>query len=92
MKYLDELEALANWNKFDCIGHLDLVKRYASNFNLRHTKRELKEIRRMLVSNLKGLDKKIMKTVNAEYRQDYSMDKSDYEKLFNKIDMLIHNT
>jgi histidinol-phosphatase (PHP family) len=28
--YLKELKKLAAWGKFDCLGHLDLIKRYAA--------------------------------------------------------------
>jgi hypothetical protein len=55
------------------------------------TKRELKEIRWMLVSNIKELDNKIMKSKCSKSMQDYAIAKSDYEKLFDKIDRLIHN-
>lgn len=30
--YLKELEQLASWGRFDCIGHLDIIKRYATDF------------------------------------------------------------
>jgi histidinol-phosphatase (PHP family) len=30
--YIKELEQLAVWGRFDCIGHLDLIKRYSANF------------------------------------------------------------
>lgn len=29
--YLKELHGLAKWGKFDCIGHLDLIKRYSTD-------------------------------------------------------------
>jgi len=60
MKYLDELEALAKWNMFDCIGHLDLVKRYAANFNLNprliEYKERLETILKTVIENGKGIE------------------------------------
>jgi len=56
------------------------------------TKRELKDIRWMLVSNLKDIDNKMMKSEEVKDLQSFALTKSDYQKLFNKIDMLIHNT
>lgn len=59
-KYLHELKQLVKWNKFDCIGHLDLVKRYGSMYgvkiNLMDYKEELKEILKMLIENGKGIE------------------------------------
>ncbi|OGO80586.1 MAG: histidinol phosphate phosphatase [Clostridiales bacterium GWC2_40_7] len=60
IKYLNELKSLAQWNKFDCIGHLDLVKRYASNFctkaNFMDYKERLEEILKILIQNGKGIE------------------------------------
>ena len=35
INYLDEIRSLAQWDKFDCIGHLDLIKRYASRYGIK---------------------------------------------------------
>lgn len=60
IKYLDELKSLAQWNKFDCIGHLDLVKRYASKFNVKvdfmNYKDMLEEIFKIIIQNGKGIE------------------------------------
>ncbi|SHJ10643.1 histidinol-phosphatase HisJ family protein [Parasporobacterium paucivorans] len=59
-KYLTELENLAGWNKFDCIGHLDLVKRYASRYNIEakliHYREKLENILKTLIENGKGIE------------------------------------
>lgn len=31
-KYLLEIKKLINWGKFDCIGHIDLIKRYCTDY------------------------------------------------------------
>lgn len=58
--YLDELKALAKWNKFDCLGHLDLVKRYAALYdlkvNLMEYRERLEEILKIVISNGKGIE------------------------------------
>lgn len=59
-RYLDELKSLAKWNQFDCVGHLDLVKRYAANFNLRVNlmdyRERLEEILKIIIGNGKGIE------------------------------------
>lgn len=60
LKYLDELKALTIWNKFDCIGHLDLVKRYASKYNTKAAfldyKERLEEVLKIIIFNGKGIE------------------------------------
>lgn len=60
LKYLDELEALIKWNKFDCLAHFDLLKRYAANFNLKaglvNYRERLETVLKMLVENGKGME------------------------------------
>lgn len=60
VKYLKELKALVQWNKFDCIGHLDLVKRYAAQYNVKINfmdyKDQLEEILMILIKNGKGIE------------------------------------
>jgi hypothetical protein len=56
------------------------------------TKRDLKDIRWILVSTLKDLENKMLKSKDSKALQDFAIAKSDCEKLFNKVDMLIHNT
>ena len=59
-RYLQELRTLAQWNQFDCIGHLDLVKRYASKFNVKanlmNYKERLEEILKLIICNGKGIE------------------------------------
>lgn len=59
-KYLEELRLLARWNKFDCVGHLDLVKRYASKYGVKvklvDYDDKLEEILRILIRNGKGIE------------------------------------
>ena len=59
-KYLDELKSLVQWNRFDCIGHLDLVKRYASQYdvkvNFMDYREKLEEIFKILIKNGKGIE------------------------------------
>lgn len=60
VKYLKELKLLAQWNQFDCIGHLDLVKRYASQYNIKadfmNHKDMLEEILKIVIQNGKGIE------------------------------------
>jgi len=53
------------------------------------TKRELKDIRWMLVSNIKEIDNKMLKPKDANSLQDFALTKAHYERLFNRIDLLI---
>lgn len=59
-KYLTELKAVAEWNKFDCMSHLDLIKRYAANFdievNIFDYKDRLTEILKIIIENGKGIE------------------------------------
>lgn len=58
--YLTELENLTRWNKFDCLGHLDLVKRYSANFHLRARlmdyQEKLEHVLKMIIYNGKGIE------------------------------------
>jgi len=60
LKYLAELKALAEWDKFDCLGHFDLVKRYAANYNVKACLMDyyesLEEILKILIQNGKGIE------------------------------------
>jgi histidinol-phosphatase (PHP family) len=57
--YLNELKELAKCNLYDCIGHLDLVKRYGAkygiNISLIDYKEELEEILKILINKGKGI-------------------------------------
>lgn len=59
--YLKELTELAAWGKFDCLGHLDLIKRYASStYNTRITLfsqyEMLKEVFKVIIPKGKGIE------------------------------------
>lgn len=58
--YLDELKALALWNRFDCIAHIDLIKRYASKYGVRADlmdyREQLEEILKIIIENGKGIE------------------------------------
>lgn len=60
LNYLQELKSLAQWDRFDCLGHLDLVKRYAANYNLKvdllDYQERLAEILRIVIENGKGIE------------------------------------
>ncbi|SHN56455.1 histidinol-phosphatase HisJ family protein [Desulfitobacterium chlororespirans] len=58
--YLKELKALAQWGHYDCLGHLDLVKRYAANYRLRanliNDREQLAEILKIVIDKGKGIE------------------------------------
>jgi len=60
IRYLGELESLVNWNKFDCVGHLDLIKRYSSIYNTKARlidyRDRLEEILKKIIQNGKGIE------------------------------------
>jgi histidinol-phosphatase (PHP family) len=59
-QYLRQLKKLAQWNRFDCIGHLDLPKRYAAIhgivISLMEYREDLEEIFKILIQNGKGIE------------------------------------
>lgn len=59
--YLEELKKLADWGKFDCIGHLDLVKRYSTDYyktriTLFSQYDLLKDVLKALIQKGKGIE------------------------------------
>lgn len=59
--YLRQLKALIYWNDFDCIGHLDLIKRYSAavykkNISLACQYELLKEVLRLAIDSGKGIE------------------------------------
>ncbi|MGI1660028.1 MAG: histidinol-phosphatase HisJ family protein [Desulfitobacterium sp.] len=60
LSYLKELKVLAQWNHFDCLGHFDLVKRYAANYQidaqLLDYKERVAEILNIVIRNGKGIE------------------------------------
>ena len=59
-KYLDELKSLVEWNKFDCVGHIDLIKRYASRFKIKADlmsyRERLELVLKKVITNGKGIE------------------------------------
>lgn len=60
LNYLKELKVMAQWDHFDCLGHLDLVKRYAANdqlqLNLMEYRDQLADILKIVIRNGKGIE------------------------------------
>ena len=59
--YLRQLRELFDWNDFDCIGHLDLIKRYSTavykkNISLTCQYELLKEVLRIAIHRGKGIE------------------------------------
>jgi histidinol-phosphatase (PHP family) len=59
--YLGQLKELVNWNDFECIGHLDLIKRYSAavykkNISLTCQYELLKEVLQLAISKGKGIE------------------------------------
>ena len=59
--YLGQLKELINWNNFDCIGHLDLIKRYSAaiykkNITLACQYELLKEVLQLAIDSGKGIE------------------------------------
>ncbi|MDK2800627.1 MAG: histidinol-phosphatase family [Clostridiales bacterium] len=59
-EYLRQLKKLAQWNQFDCIGHLDLPKRYAAvygiSISLMEYYEDVEEVLKILIRNGKGIE------------------------------------
>lgn len=59
--YLEQLKELVCWNDFDCIGHLDLIKRYSAavykkNISLISQYELLKEVLQLAIRSGKGIE------------------------------------
>lgn len=59
--YLQQLKELIYWNNFDCIGHLDLIKRYSAavykkNISLASQYELLKEVLQLAIRSGKGIE------------------------------------
>ena len=59
--YLEQLNDLADWGEFDCIGHLDLIKRYSTNhyktrITLADNYEMLVEVFKKVISKGKGIE------------------------------------
>ena len=58
--YLHEVLLMVQDNQFDCVGHLDLIKRYASrqgrSLSLDAYREQLEEIFKVLINNGKGIE------------------------------------
>ncbi|KPU46076.1 histidinol-phosphatase [Oxobacter pfennigii] len=59
--YLKELKALADWGQLDCVGHLDLIKRYGANhfktrITLMNKPELLRDVLKTLIEKGRGLE------------------------------------
>ena len=59
--YLSQLKELIYWNNFECIGHLDLIKRYSAavykrNLSLTSQYELLKEVLKLAIMSGKGIE------------------------------------
>jgi histidinol-phosphatase (PHP family) len=58
--YFEHMEYLVQWNDYDCIGHLDLPKRYAANFGIRIPEayyiERVGNILKKIIENGKGIE------------------------------------
>ncbi len=60
IRYMIELLSMVKWNKFDCVGHIDMVKKYASRYNVKTSfldyEDRLEEILRLIIETGKGIE------------------------------------
>lgn len=59
--YLDLLYAMASRGEYDCLGHFDLVKRYAANHNekidlMKNYERDIENILKIVIERGKGIE------------------------------------
>lgn len=59
--YLEEIRKLVKWNNFDCVGHLDLIKRYSretygKNLSLTCQHELLQEVLKGIIESGKGIE------------------------------------
>ncbi|KUO70838.1 MAG: histidinol phosphate phosphatase [Clostridia bacterium BRH_c25] len=85
--YLGQLKELAKWNNFDCIGHLDLIKRYSAaiykkNITLTCQYELLKEVLQLVVVNGKGME---INTSGLRQTPREAMPGLDVLKLYRKL-------
>lgn len=60
-RYLDEVKKLVKWNNFDCVGHIDIIKRYSretygKNLSLTCRYELLHEVLKSIVESGKGIE------------------------------------
>ncbi|MCG8484498.1 MAG: histidinol-phosphatase HisJ family protein [Clostridia bacterium] len=85
--YLDNLKALAEWGQYDCVGHFDLVKRYAARQGVKidlykDYKDKVTEILKIIIKKNKGIE------INTSGLRQYSKDcLPDYDivKLYHEL-------
>lgn len=70
--YLKNLKELALWGKYDCIGHFDLLRRYAARqgieVNLMNFKEQIEEILKIIIDKGKGIE------INTSGLRQYTKD------------------
>jgi len=79
-QYLEEMKKVIRFGDFDCLGHLDLLKRYANNYGLEYDimeqKELLTEVLKLLIVAGKGVE------INSSgYRQNMGKMMPDLEVL-----------
>ncbi len=85
--YLGQLRELIYWNNFDCIGHLDLIKRYSAavykkNITLTCRYELLKEVLQLVIANGKGIE---INTSGLRQTPKETMPGLDVLKLYRKL-------
>jgi len=85
-EYLEELKLLAEWNKFDCVGHLDLIKRYAARngvaVKFMDYRDGLEEVLKILIENGKGIE---VNTSGLRQRAGECLPGPDIVKLYRQL-------
>ena len=85
--YLKQLLNLIKWNNFDCVGHLDLIKRYSAavygkNLTLTCCYELLKEVLQLVVESGKGIE---INTSGLRQTPKETMPGLDVLKLYKKL-------
>lgn len=85
--YLEQLLELVKWNNFDCVGHLDLIKRYSAavygkNITLTCRYELLKEVLQLVARSGKGIE---INTSGLRQAPKETMPGLDVLKLYKKL-------
>ncbi|WHH58530.1 histidinol-phosphatase HisJ family protein [Petroclostridium sp. X23] len=85
-QYLRQLKHLAEWNQFDCIGHLDLPKRYSANYGVKISlmdyQEDLEEVLAIIIKNKKGIE---INTSGLRQKMGQCLPSLDILKLYRKM-------
>lgn len=85
--YLVQLKQLVAWNDFDCVGHLDLIKRYSApvykrNLSLTCRYELLEEVLKAIIGSGKGIE---INTSGLRQAPKETMPGPDVLKLYKKL-------